>query len=113
MTTDAILDRLEALNRAAAPAPWGEFCESGNWWIETQAPDGGPAGRVVCADTGTRIWHDEDDIDCAIAARNALPALLAVARAALTLRRAGTANECAAAWEALRPALQALEEVPA
>lgn len=110
MTADAILKRLQAFNDAAAPTPWAEFCESGDWWIETQAPDGGPDGHVVCTDSDT-TWPDQVDLDCAIAARNALPALLAIARAALALRRAETANDCAAAWEALRPALEALESI--
>lgn len=33
----------------AVPSPlWGEFCESGDWWIQQQDDEGGPIGEVIC-----------------------------------------------------------------
>lgn len=82
-----MLDELERLEKAATPAPWGEFAESGEWWVERQGEDGGAAGDFVCGTNTEHYstngpWAEQADIDLMIAARNALPGLLRVARAA-------------------------------
>lgn len=34
---------------AAVPTPlWGEFCESGDWWIQQKDDEGSPVGAVIC-----------------------------------------------------------------
>jgi len=94
---DALRARLDALTAALAPAlaieadvdadaddlptpaPWGEFCESGEWWIEHAGADGGPANfdtpTIVCCDSGADMWPRQSDIELTIALRNALPAV--------------------------------------
>lgn len=76
---------LRRLLSAATPGPWGEFAESGDWWVEHSDADGNPTGGFVCkSDTAGNdaTWEKQEDIDLMIAAVNALPALLAVAEAA-------------------------------
>ena len=88
---DALQARFDALTAALAPAiemdddpettpaPWGEFCESGEWWIEQAGSDGGPADlsnpKIVCADSGADVWPHQEDIELTLALRNALPAV--------------------------------------
>lgn len=83
------LDELERLEAQATPGPWQEFAEAGDWWVQQRDADGGPVdGGFVCrSDTEGALapWHRQEDIDLMIAARNALPALLRVAQAALDL----------------------------
>lgn len=54
--TEEELKAIEARLQAATPGPWSDFCESGDWWIETMADDGSPGGLVVC---------DANDMDAA------------------------------------------------
>jgi predicted nucleotidyltransferase len=128
-----VIDELERLERAATPGPWGEFAESGDWWVEQRGDDGGPAcnpngsptGFVCESNTDERgQWAKQEDIDLMIAARNALPALLRVARAARELEEilatvaadADAADVLVmrrhAARAELRAALAALEGAP-
>lgn len=38
-----------AARLAAVPAPpWGEFCESGDWWIQQVDSEGSPIGDSIC-----------------------------------------------------------------
>jgi hypothetical protein len=70
-------EELTALHEAATPEPWQEFAESGDWWMGRADSDGGPADdRSICA-TGSEDWTEQADIDLTVAARNALPDLLA------------------------------------
>ncbi len=72
------LGTLEALERRAAPGPWEEHeSPEEGFWVESAN------GGLVSTDTGLHIWPREADINVALAARNALPALLRVARAAM------------------------------
>ncbi len=72
-----LLDTLEALERQATPGPWEEHeSPEEGFWIESAN------GGLVSTDTGLHIWPREADTNLMIAARNALPALLRMARAA-------------------------------
>jgi hypothetical protein len=71
------LDELERLEKAATAGPWQEVAESGDWWVE------GAEGIGVCE--SNEAWNHQGDINLMVAARNALPALLRVARAARAL----------------------------
>lgn len=71
--TAALRPALEA-ERGATPGPWSEFAETGEWWIETLAEDGGPAGSIVGS---TDDWRGEDML-FAVAAANAVRAVRGV-----------------------------------
>ena len=46
---------------AEVPAPpWGEFCESGDWWIQQCDAEWSPIGESIC-NSGT------EDMTCAVA----------------------------------------------
>jgi len=46
---------------AEVPAPpWGEFGESGDWWIQQKDDEGNPDGESIC-NSGT------EDMTCAVA----------------------------------------------
>jgi hypothetical protein len=45
------------LSRVPAP-PWGEFCESGDWWIQQQDAEGEPIGETIC-DSGIDAMKQE------------------------------------------------------
>jgi len=68
------LDNLERLLHAASYAPWSD---TGPFVVD------GDGERVCRADDDT--WRIQADIDLCVAMRNALPALLRVARAAQTV----------------------------
>lgn len=40
--------------------PWGEFCESGDWWIQQKDDDGSPDGESICS-------SGLEDMTCAVA----------------------------------------------
>lgn len=82
---DDLLTRLGRLEAAATPGPWGEFAESGDWWVE------GAEGIGVCE--SNEAWNHQADIDLMIAARNALPALLRLARAVAAEKAAARAMD--------------------
>jgi hypothetical protein len=69
-----MIEELERLLAAASPRPWRDTAESGEWWVE------GADGAPVCDSEET--WNRQADIDLMVAAVNALPALLRVAKAA-------------------------------
>ena len=73
---------LELLDDVATPAPWAEFAESGDWWVERADADGSPheGDFFVCgSNTGDDgVWRRQADIDLMIALRNLMPALKAV-----------------------------------
>jgi hypothetical protein len=83
------------MHEAATPAPWQEFAESGDWWIQQADADGGPIleGGWVC-NSNNDIWAKQADINLTTAARNALPDLLsAVGSLRATLEVAEAENE--------------------
>jgi hypothetical protein len=96
-----MLDELERLlGKAVSGPPWQEFGESGDWWVGQVAPDGSPEdeGYFICkSDTSgpSPTWHSQDDLDLMIAAVNALPALLWLARSVAAERDAVKAMEAA------------------
>ena len=79
--TEEELKAIEARLQAATPGPWSDFCESGDWWIETMADDGSPGGLVVCD------ANDMDAADMALiaAAPTDIAALIAEVRRLRTL----------------------------
>jgi hypothetical protein len=91
-----LLDTLEALERAATPGPWAEVAESGDWWVE------GAEGIGVCE--SNEAWNHQGDVNLMVAARNALPALLRLARAVREERAAALAMDKALTDEAFRTA---------
>lgn len=105
------LDDLEKAEQAATPGPWQEFAESGDWWIEQS--DGAYNGTGVLVG-GSPNW-EQRDLDLALAARNALPALLRVVRAAravgITQDEDGEFSYYPGALQDLAAALAALEEI--
>lgn len=102
-----ILKRLEFIDSQATPAPWGEFCESGDWWIGPSNAEGGAGDGISVCPSDMDTWTRQDDIDVTIAARNALPLLLRVARAAHSY----ASGPGSAEWAALYEALEALKSV--
>lgn len=76
--TDEELTKLEALSSAATPGPWSEFCESGDWWVSQKDEFDGPHAWVF--NSNTDFWNKQEDVDLTVAARNALPALVAEVR---------------------------------
>lgn len=76
--TDEELTKLEALSSAATPGPWSEFCESGDWWVSQKDEFDGPHAWVF--NSNTDFWNKQEDVDLVVAARNALPALIAEVR---------------------------------
>lgn len=76
--TEQELQRLEALEQAATGAPWSEFCESGDWWVSRKDEFDGPGDWVF--NSNTDFWNKQEDVDFVVAARNALPALIAEVR---------------------------------
>lgn len=79
MTKESTIAFLRRLHEAATPAPWSEFCESGDWWVARKDADGMPLESVCNSDP--ELWAKQDDIELMTSARNALPALLRVAEA--------------------------------
>lgn len=50
-------DELRRLATRATPGPWGEFCESGDWWIGRCTEDGDALPEIVC-DSESIDSHD-------------------------------------------------------
>ncbi len=98
-----MIERLSELERAATPGPWHvKAASDGCWWLILE---GGP---LVASGFTERV----ENADYIAASRNALPALLEVARAAETLVfDAPHDDERGPAEEALHAALSALDEV--
>ena len=64
MDAEAIKE-LKRRAQAATPGPWGEFAESGEYWLATVAASGEP-GDTVIGDTGGDVIAQEDvDYLCA------------------------------------------------
>lgn len=115
MTKESTIAFLRRLHEAATPAPWSEFCESGDWWVARKDADGMPLESVCNSDP--ELWAKQDDIELMTSARNALPALLRVAEAARAVHNSAHHDGSLAvivsaeAADVLRTALAALDEV--
>lgn len=93
-----ILDRLDELEKAATPGPWGSDGDHINNWVQASN------GDYLC----NMDYHLGDDADLIAESRNALRALIDVARAAescvkSTLLPAECYSPLKAALEALCP----------
>jgi hypothetical protein len=73
------IDELERLERAATPGPWGVVTD-GKFGKELQVQP--PSGVTYICECGWDFPDNRADAEFIAAARNALPALLRVARAA-------------------------------
>lgn len=102
------IQKLREFDAAATPAPWREFCESGDWWIGRADEDGGPADDTSVCDSNPDVWTTQMDTDLTTAMRNALGALLDVAEAAEAVVTGWPASE---KYAALRDALARLAAV--
>ena len=97
------LDELEHLHAAATPGPWRQV-----YWDVFAEGDNPPVADFLKA----------KDAALAVALRNAAPALIAIARAALAEREATQLQDMdaaipalEAAWEAMRVALDAWDKL--
>ena len=99
------LDKLEALEKVATPGPWGEislevscgsYCQGGSGVLELS---GYP--KIINA--------KYDDLAFIAEMRNALPKLLALARAAKTVKCYAN-SDCMGVFSELENALDALEQ---
>lgn len=73
---------LRALHEAAMSEPWEEYADGDEWWISGGADDEPEKQGFVCYSGTPHIWAEQADIDLTVAARNALPDLLAALEAA-------------------------------
>ena len=101
------LDALEALERAATPAPWEV---SSGPWVGLQF---GVMSGNDCIVSCNEVQPDADRLNATIIslARNALPSLLALARECLALRavwEAGVAAERERCWAIAEQKVQAV-----
>jgi hypothetical protein len=90
----SVLDELEGLLREATAKPWMV-----NDWNDVIGSDGNKAGTTWMSDRG------DENARLIVAAVNALPALLAVARAAMAFERDPVPDEN---WKRLWAAVAAL-----
>ena len=99
MATNAneILDRLAALLDAATPGPW-----MGDWNITTE--DGDPVARTDVSLASDPAVADNDGL-LIVAIRNAAPALIRMARAAIN------ADPTGFGWDEVEASAEALGEV--
>lgn len=74
-TAQRMLEDILALG--PSPRPWSDFCESGDWWVESCDPDGSPAGDFVMGANNIRGAN----LAYIIWAANLAPGLLALATA--------------------------------
>lgn len=97
------LDDLRALEAAATPGPWHASNGVRGWVHLTQ-------GNGSINDLGVATFFGEDDTALTAAARNALPALLAIAEASrevAELHRMGAGGD--SWWEAIERLCEAAE----
>lgn len=88
--TDEELDALEALDRAATPGPWTvkyEQFDDEPYVDEIHGPDE-PSNPLIETDCGI-YGPKKDDAECLVAARNALPRLIAEIRRLRAVRGTG------------------------
>lgn len=107
------IEHLRTLEAAATPGPWREVAESGEWWIEHYSDDK-PEGVFVC-DSNSSNWRLQADIDFVVAARNAMPALLAEltqlrALAAVVQAHRTAIETCGGIWDSERAVFEKIEE---
>ena len=102
MSRDSSRKRLEA----ATPGPWRNEKKPGEW---SYYDDRAPVDHEGCEDWP---WHRKEDMDFAYAARDDIPALLAVADAATALVYSVSGTFPQDEWDALVDALEALEALP-
>ena len=112
MATNDVLDRLEALLAAATPGPWAP---RGDTWIEagTRGFDDVVApGSVKCGEYcqggSSRIEFSLEDRAAVVALRNAAPALIRLARAAIALVNSEVCLEGPSARDSYGDALDAI-----
>lgn len=97
-----MIDKLEALLAEATPGPW-EF-RSYDYPADSASAWQGGYARLRKASYG-----EDADVALAVAAANALPALLAAARAAMEYRAAQERCDLTGEWEQAREAAVVLD----